>query len=212
MDTIRRSHKANSEKACSKDELSYIAQVATMKVLTVLSLLCCFATTISRANESNSIASTVASNEAIPAKVESNAAPTSVTIDGVTYEDVRWGRLTPATVTIYHSTGIATVPLASLPPDLQQKFGYDPQKAANWQAGVQKATAAKQAAEREAEKKANEQKAAELKAAAAAKAKAEKQKAASASTTNTAANATNAPPKKVATGSILRRVQQTYGH
>ncbi len=51
----------------------------------------------------------------------------SVTIDGVVYEDVRIGRVTPPTVTIYHKKGIATVPLAELPPVLQKRCGYDPE-------------------------------------------------------------------------------------
>jgi hypothetical protein len=52
---------------------------------------------------------------------------TTVIVDGVTYEDVRWGSVTPTTVTLLHKTGIATVPLAKLPPDLQKRFGFNAQ-------------------------------------------------------------------------------------
>jgi hypothetical protein len=65
--------------------------------------------------------------------LQTNAAPelpTSVTVDGITYEGVRWTRVTPTTVTIFHRTGIATIPLERLPPALQRQFGYNPQKAA----------------------------------------------------------------------------------
>ena len=51
-----------------------------------------------------------------------------VTVDGVTYSNVTWGAVTPATVKISHSAGIAVLPLAKLPADLQQQFGYDPEK------------------------------------------------------------------------------------
>ena len=69
------------------------------------------------------------------------SAPTQITIDGTTYTDVRWGRVTPATVTLFHKTGVATVLLSKLPPDLQKQFAYDPQRAAEWQAAQQAAAA-----------------------------------------------------------------------
>lgn len=59
---------------------------------------------------------------------------TTLTIDGVKYEDVRWGRLTPATVTIFHKTGIATLQLEKLPLDTQKRLGYDPKKASEYRA------------------------------------------------------------------------------
>ena len=59
--------------------------------------------------------------------------PSSLTIDGFTYQDVRWDRLTPAAVTIFHKTGVATIPLSKLPPELQKQFGYDPRVAAAWE-------------------------------------------------------------------------------
>ena len=59
--------------------------------------------------------------------------PSSFTIDGFSYQDVRWDRLTPAAVTIFHKTGVATIPLSKLPPELQKQFGYDPRVAAAWE-------------------------------------------------------------------------------
>ena len=56
----------------------------------------------------------------------------SLTVDRVTYKEVRWGSITPTEVSIFHSTGVATIPLAKLSPELQQKLGYDAQKAAQW--------------------------------------------------------------------------------
>lgn len=78
---------------------------------------------------------TVGTNE-IPAAVTDISARVSrfwvarLTIDGVTYENVRWGTVTPAAVSILHATGVATIPLWKLPPNLQKRFGYDPQETA----------------------------------------------------------------------------------
>lgn len=85
-----------------------------MNVLRVTVLLFTFAVAVSRA-------------------ADTNALPTTITIDGVTYQDVRWGTVTPTSVTVFHRSGITTIPLWKLPPDLQKKFGYDPQKAVAWQ-------------------------------------------------------------------------------
>lgn len=71
-----------------------------------------------------------------------------IVLDGIEYEDVRWGAVTPTTVSIVHRTGAATIPLEKLPPELQKRFGYDPQKAADWQkAATDRANAEKQRAE-----------------------------------------------------------------
>lgn len=92
-----------------------------MNRLRVCLLLFVFTSVVApRAEESN----------AAPSPVTSNAPPASITIDGTTYEDIRWESVTPTTVTIFHKTGVATIPLWTLPPDLQKRFGYDPQKAA----------------------------------------------------------------------------------
>ncbi|MGD0649786.1 MAG: hypothetical protein ABSA97_01355 [Verrucomicrobiia bacterium] len=66
----------------------------------------------------------------------------TLTVDGVTYSNVTFGTTTPSSVSIRHSIGITTVPLDKLPPNLQQRFGYDPKKAAEYR----KAEAEKQAA------------------------------------------------------------------
>lgn len=70
---------------------------------------------------------------------EPNTLPATIMVDGVTYSNVTWGTVTPATVTIFHTTGIMTVPLDKLPPELQKRFGYDPKKAADYSAAVARA-------------------------------------------------------------------------
>jgi hypothetical protein len=72
----------------------------------------------------------------------------TLTVDGVSYEDVRWGNATPSAVTIFHRTGIARIPLEKLSPELQQKFGYDPEKAADYRR--RESAAVSQAAQRDA--------------------------------------------------------------
>ena len=63
-----------------------------------------------------------------------------LTVDGVTYKDFRWGTVTPYEVGVIYSGGITSVPLEKLPPELQKRFGYDPQRAAAYrQAGVEQA-------------------------------------------------------------------------
>ncbi len=83
-------------------------------------------------------------NTPSPATVASNALPASVTIDGITYSNVTWRTVTPTTVTIFHRTGIASIPLEKLPPDLQTRFGYDPQRAAVHQQAQQEQAAHQQ--------------------------------------------------------------------
>ncbi len=73
----------------------------------------------------------------------------TLTVDGITYHNVRFVHPTPATVTIYHSTGVATIPLAKLPPELQKQFGYEPQAATQWLAAQQKIDAATAEAQRQ---------------------------------------------------------------
>jgi hypothetical protein len=63
---------------------------------------------------------------------ETNTLPNTITVDGVTYSNVTWRTVTPITVSIFHETGVASIPLEKLPTDLQQRFGYDPQKAADY--------------------------------------------------------------------------------
>jgi hypothetical protein len=61
---------------------------------------------------------------------ETNRLPATLTIDGITYSNVTWRTVTPTTVSIFHRTGVASIPLEKLPPELQKEFGYDPQRAA----------------------------------------------------------------------------------
>ena len=85
-----------------------------------------------------------------PSAVTSDALPAAITIDGISYSNVTWQSVTAATVTIFHSTGIAAIPLWKLPPELQKRFGYDPQKAAAYLSAEQQGmVAAEQAKKRE---------------------------------------------------------------
>jgi hypothetical protein len=99
--------------------------------LALISLLCCFAMHPLLADETNAL-------------------PATITIDGVTYSNVTWRTVTPATVTIFHNTGIARIPLEKLPPELQKRFGYDVSKASQWRDADQKANAAQMAAAQQA--------------------------------------------------------------
>jgi hypothetical protein len=105
---------------------------ATMNALRVAVLICSFAGAASFAQETNSL-------------------PTTITVAGVTYSNVVFGRVSPAWVSIRHSTGAASIPLEKLPPELQKRFGYDPNKAADYRA--QELAAAQR---RKAEAQANE--------------------------------------------------------
>jgi hypothetical protein len=71
------------------------------------------------------------------AAVMASELPSTLTIEDETYENIRWGAVTPGSVTIHHRTGVATLPLEQLPEPLQKRFGYDPQKAAAWRAAQQ---------------------------------------------------------------------------
>jgi hypothetical protein len=68
----------------------------------------------------------------------------TLTIEGITYSNVIWRSATPASVSIFHKSGAATIPLEKLPPDLQKRFGYDPQKAADYTGARRAAEAARQ--------------------------------------------------------------------
>jgi hypothetical protein len=77
---------------------------------------------------------------------QTNALPTAITVDGVTYSNVTWRGVGPASVSILHKTGVASLPLEKLPPELQERFGYDPKKAADYRAAERNAEAARQEA------------------------------------------------------------------
>ena len=93
-----------------------------MNALRVWIPLVAFVVAVARAENTNNLPTGSVTGNTIPSSASNTAASTSLTIDGVTYQDVRWGRLTPATVTIYHKTGIAAIPLEKLPPELQKLF------------------------------------------------------------------------------------------
>ena len=96
--------------------------------ISVLFVLCCLAIQSAFAVESNLV----------------------LTVDGTTYSNVTFGAATPAAVKVFHSSGIASLPLAKLPPELQQRFGYDPQKAADYNRQTQARQAAVLAQEKAA--------------------------------------------------------------
>jgi hypothetical protein len=68
---------------------------------------------------------------------DTNTLPGTITVDGITYSNVTWRTVTPATVSIFHQTGVASIPLEKLPSDLQRRFGYDPVKAVQYRAAEQ---------------------------------------------------------------------------
>lgn len=57
-----------------------------------------------------------------------NNLPPILVIDGITYSNVTFGTVTPSSVTMRHSAGVATIPLSKVPAEVQEHFGYDPQK------------------------------------------------------------------------------------
>ena len=79
--------------------------------------------------ETNPATPTNSSANVASVDISNSPVANSITIAGTTYEEFRWGRVTPATVTIFHKTGVAAIPLDRLPTELQVKFGYDPVKA-----------------------------------------------------------------------------------
>jgi hypothetical protein len=120
----------------------------TVNRLCVCILFFTFAVVTAHAEETNEPAPISTTSNAVPSVVTSNALPAFITIDGITYSNVTWRTVTAATVTIFHSTGIAAIPLEKLPPELRKQFGYNPQKAAAWQATEQNAAASRADAQR----------------------------------------------------------------
>lgn len=56
------------------------------------------------------------------------------TVDGVTYQDVTWGSVHGTSISVTHRSGVASIPVAKLPADIQQRLGLDPAKLAQQQA------------------------------------------------------------------------------
>ncbi len=76
--------------------------------------------------------------------------PKELTIGSKTYTGVSLTSTDPDGISIAHSGGVAKIPFEKLPPDLQTKFGFDPQKAADFrkqEAARQHALATRQAQE-----------------------------------------------------------------
>jgi hypothetical protein len=59
------------------------------------------------------------------------AAPpaTTLVIDGETYEDVKYLNATASKITFRHRRGVASLPIEKFPPEVQRRFGFNPQKA-----------------------------------------------------------------------------------
>ena len=56
------------------------------------------------------------------------------TIDGKEYKDAKVSRVEPDGLVLITKSGISKVYFTELPKDVQERFGYDPQKAASFQA------------------------------------------------------------------------------
>lgn len=80
------------------------------------------------------------------------------TVAGKTYERVRVLEVTAATVMIAHAGGMVQLDLATLPPELQQRFNYDAAQAAAWKraadAGMAETEALRQREEKERKRRA----------------------------------------------------------
>jgi len=59
-------------------------------------------------------------------------AETIVTNTGQHFEDAKITSVTPATLTIFHRSGVATVPLWELPPEIRQRYHYNEADARAW--------------------------------------------------------------------------------
>jgi hypothetical protein len=62
------------------------------------------------------------------------------TIEGHQYKNVTLSRVEPSGIQVLTDDGIDRVPFRSLPPDLQKRFGFDPQTAAKYEAAMAQAS------------------------------------------------------------------------
>ena len=53
----------------------------------------------------------------------------SLDIDDQHYESVKWGAVNQGKIVIFHSRGVAIIPLEKLPAEYQAQFGYKPDPA-----------------------------------------------------------------------------------
>ena len=74
------------------------------------------------------------------------------TIDGKEYKNVKISRVEPDGLVLKSKSGISKVYFAELPKEIQQRFHYDPVKAAQFTAGTEAAAAQANAAAAETEK------------------------------------------------------------
>jgi hypothetical protein len=88
-----------------------------------------------------------------PGYATSNSLPFTITVDGISYSNVLLRAISTGEVSITHATGAATIPLEKLPPALQKRLGYDPQKADGIRHTETEQTAEMQAAEVQAAQK-----------------------------------------------------------
>jgi hypothetical protein len=64
------------------------------------------------------------------------------TLKGETFKKATVTRVEPDGITVTHAAGVAKIPFSDLPKEWQEKYGYDPQKAAESDAAVKAAAAA----------------------------------------------------------------------
>ena len=68
--------------------------------------------------------------------VSSAMAEDLTTVKGETFRNVTVTRVEPDGIAVKHAAGIAKIPFSDLPKEWQEKYGYEPQKAAQYSAAV----------------------------------------------------------------------------
>jgi len=79
---------------------------------------------------------------AAPSSRAADAKAETWVVAGKTFERVRVLEVTAGTVMIAHAGGMVQLDLGKLPPELQARFGYDPEKAAAWRRSAESDMAA----------------------------------------------------------------------
>lgn len=82
----------------------------------------------------------LAADANVPAPKEPPSTPAELHVGKEVYYNVRVVQVTALSLVIAHRDGLASVPLADLPPELQKKYGFDPARAAAEAARLQAAT------------------------------------------------------------------------
>jgi len=75
----------------------------------------------------------------------------SWTINGTTYQSPIFVKSDPESITIKHADGVAKIPIAALPEEMQKALHYDPALAAEYRQSISSATEKQYAKEREQE-------------------------------------------------------------